>query len=816
MNLELDLNSPRARQARLARRIGRTGAGLLKYFVILMLIGGVTAINLNYQRIGYLTAAFGLSSLMVALWHKLQLAKLPAHLPARRLDDIMAGGLLARLNNDSATPVKLWQAIQKDSPANFLCNHLLLNREVIAQGLSANAADMTVVWQKAVDLTGSRRDGEIHAGSIAAALILTSAPAMDHLKIYKLNQADVLEVHDWLERLLGYINSPKPYFGGFGRDWASGFTPTLERFSENLSQSIERGGGFAHFLAHDDLLDGMVHNLSHGNGVALVGPTGAGKTSLVNALAERLLEGKDKELEYYQVVDLNASLILSSAGNQLELIMLTLFGEAVHAGNIILFLDEAQLFFGSGAGAFDLSQILMPIMNNRRLKVIAAMTPQDWQRLKINNESLSSSFAPTMISEPNETSTMKILEDAALLLEGRSKLLITYEAVREAYRLSGQYLQEQAYPGKAIKLLEQAAAYAKDGIMFEEAVQAAIEKTLGVKVGRAEAAEVDTLLNLEDKIHERMINQKRAVSVIASALRRGRAGVANPKRPVGSFLFLGPTGVGKTELAKSLAAVYFRDEHRMIRLDMSEYQQPEDVNRLLGGGASAGVNSLLMQIRQQPFSVILLDEVEKSHPNILNLLLQLLDEGQLTDNNDKPASFKSAIIIATSNAGAADISAQVKSGQNLDDFERPLIDRLIASGQFKPELINRFDEVVLFRPLSKSELGQVAALMIKDVNKTLAVQNIQISLTEAALNQVIEAGYDPQFGARPMRRVIQKSVEDAVAVKILSGAVQSGESLTLDVGDLATGSKHAEAAPVPAPQLASDDGPKPLDSNNLS
>ncbi|MGH7195457.1 MAG: AAA family ATPase [Candidatus Saccharimonadales bacterium] len=813
MNLEIDLKSSRARQARMAKHIGKTGYKLLTYIIVLMVVIALAAFILGYHRIGYLALAVGLVSLMFAVWHKSQLASLPPRLPARRLDDILSGSLLARFNKDSLTPAKLWQTIEKDSPANFLCNHLLLNREVIAKGLSDNASDMAIIWHKAMELTGQRRDGEMHAGSIAAALILTSVAAMDYLKHYKLSEKDVLEVHEWLERLLNYLHAPKPYFGGFGRDWASGFTPTLERFSTNLSQSIEAGGGFAHFLAHDDLLDGMVNNLSRGSGVALVGQTGSGKTSLVNALAERLLEGKDKQLEYYQVVGLNASLILSSAGNQLERIMLTLFGEAVRAGNIILFLDEAQLFFGSGAGAFDLSQILMPIMNNHRLKVIAAMTPQDWQRLKINNESLSSSFAPTILSEPEEASTMKILEDSALLLEGRSKLLVSYEAVREAYRLSGQYLQEQAYPGKAIKLLEQAAPCAKDGLIIDETVQAAIEKTLGVKVGHAEAAEVDVLLNLEDKIHERMINQKRAVNVIASALRRGRAGVANPKRPVGSFLFLGPTGVGKTELAKSLAAVYFGDEHRMIRLDMSEYQQPEDVSRLLGG--ASGDNSLLMQIRQQPFSVILLDEVEKSHPNILNLLLQLLDEGQLTDSNDKPASFKSAIIIATSNAGAADIAARVKTSQNLDDFERPLIDKLIGSGQFKPELINRFDEVVLFRPLGQSELGQVAALMIKDVNKTLAAQNIQVSLTEAALAQVIQAGYDPEFGARPMRRVIQKSVEDAVAVKILSGAVQAGESLTLDVDDLATASKEATKEPSLAPEQQSN-APQPLDSNNLS
>ncbi|HEX9153211.1 MAG TPA: AAA family ATPase, partial [Candidatus Saccharimonadales bacterium] len=281
------------------------------------------------------------------------------------------------------------------------------------------------------------------------------------------------------------------------------------------------------------------------------------------------------------------------------------------------------------------------------------------------------------------------------------------------------------------------------------------------------------------------INQTRAVGVVASALRRGRAGVSNPKRPIGSFLFLGPTGVGKTELARSLAAVYFGNEHNMIRLDMSEYQQPEDVARLLATGGQND-HSLLLAIRQQPFSVVLLDEVEKAHPNILNLLLQVLDEGQLTDEQGRPASFRSSIIIATSNAGAADIAGQVRSGGELDNFERPLINKLIADGQFKPELVNRFDEVVLFRPLNEEELSQIAMLMLGDVNKTLYAQQIAVQLTPEALKQIVHQGYDPEFGARPMRRIIQKTVENAIAVKILRGEAQPGSTIVLDTQDLSS------------------------------
>jgi ATP-dependent Clp protease ATP-binding subunit ClpA len=272
---------------------------------------------------------------------------------------------------------------------------------------------------------------------------------------------------------------------------------------------------------------------------------------------------------------------------------------------------------------------------------------------------------------------------------------------------------------------------------------------------------------------------------VANALRRARAGVTNPRRPIGSFLFLGPTGVGKTELAKAVAATYFGSEANLVRLDMSEYQQSDDVQRLLSTG-KGDTSSLLMSIRQQPFSVVLLDEIEKAHPNILNLLLQLLDEGQLTDASGRAASFRDAVIIATSNAGAATIRERISQGENLDSFAHQLTDELISSGQFKPELLNRFDEMVLFRPLTPEELGQVVRLMLAEVNQTLANQNITVELTDNAVQKIVEQGNDPRLGARPMRRALQRSVENSIAQKILRKEVQPGDQVKLDAGDLET------------------------------
>lgn len=795
----IDLSSARARKARLSTSIG---AGGLKLALLVVLLFAVAAAWLFFSGIGrggYASLAVALLALMIAAWYHYDLAKVPPSKNPQQLDDIIEASLLARLR-PQLTPRQAWDIIAKDWRAGFMMQHLLLYEPTLAAGLSTHEQDMSVVWQQALYLMHGTPATELHAGTLATALVLTSPVAEEYLIHNKLQKHDAIEVFDWLERQLEYFHRPKPYFGGIGRDWASGFTPTLEHFGQNISQFVERRGGYSRFVAHADAMDGLANNLAQGTGVALVGPAGVGKSELVFTLADRLLQGSAPSLRYYQIVSLNASAILSATGNQLESLMMTLFSEAISAGNIILYLDEAQLFFGSGVGAFDMSQLLLPVLKNRNLKLIASFAPNDWQRLRTTNESLSAGFSPIIVNEPSEGSTLKVLEDSAILMEHHQHVFIPFEAIREAYRLSGQYMQEDAYPGKAITLLEQAMPYVRDQVMTAETVQAALEKMRGVRVSAAAAPEADMLLHLEDRIHERMINQKQAVNVVAAALRRGRAGVSNPKRPVGSFLFLGPTGVGKTELARSLAAVYFSDEHQMIRLDMSEYQRPEDVSRLLATGGQQ-TNSLLMSIRKQPFSVVLLDEVEKAHPNILNLLLQMLDEGQLTDEQGKPASFRSAIIIATSNAGAADITARVKSGEPLPSFERTLIDKLISSGQFRPELINRFDEIVLFRPLNEQELTQVAQLMLGEVNHTLAAQNIAVQLTPGALQQIARAGYDPQFGARPMRRIIQKTVENAVAVKILGGKARAGSVITLDTADLHidTNTEENDTAALPTP-----------------
>jgi ATP-dependent Clp protease ATP-binding subunit ClpC len=788
MDQSLTLRSARASQARLGKVIGQNGYRILLAIAILSAIGAVGLALAGQKHYYLLLVALAIACYMPAVWWKRQLSVLPPR--DKSLNGRLSGDVLAALKPSTPQqPQAVWEALSRHWQTRFLLNHLLLGKDMVGQLLSSEWADLAQALQIATKLADQNNSPTIEVGFIAAGLMLQSPKVQQLLTRSKARPDDVESIANWLGRSLAEeVARDKQKFGGIGRDWAFGYTPLLNRFGQNFSLGVIKHGAHFDWLANSEgvkAIEAAFNNRA--SAVALIGPDGIGKTSSVYALAQKLIQGDTaQQLAYHQIISLNATDITSRAQGpgDLEHIMLSLASEANHAGHVVLFFDDAQLLLGGAPGSFDATQILLSIVQANAVPIILAFSPNDYQRLKVKNQSLANLLTPVMLQELPEDGVMRVLEDTTLGLEGHHQVLIAYEALHEAYRLSGRYEQDEAYPGKAIKLLGQAITHSDKPIVRASSVQQAIEQTRGVKAGEAAPAEADALLNLESDIHKRMINQTHAVGVVANALRRARAGVTNPKRPIGSFLFLGPTGVGKTELAKAVAATYFGAETSMVRMDMSEYQQPDDVQRLLSTGESE-TSSLLMAVRRQPFSVVLLDEIEKAHPNILNLLLQMLDEGQLTDSAGKVASFKDCVIIATSNAGAQTIRERVGKGESLESFAPQFTDELIKSGQFKPELLNRFDEMVLFRPLKPEELAQVVQLMLAEVNKTLANQNISVELSPAAIQKIVEAGNDPRLGARPMRRTLQKAVEDTVAQKILRGEAKAGDRIMLDAPDLA-------------------------------
>jgi ATP-dependent Clp protease ATP-binding subunit ClpC len=584
--------------------------------------------------------------------------------------------------------------------------------------------------------------------------------------------------------------------GGIARDWSFGYIPTLKRFGTNLSEKYAYGRGLnVHLESHQDLIDQMVQTFSSGGrqNVALIGGIGSGKTTIVEAFAERLMDGEakiPKNLQYRQVISLDSTALISAAPGrgELEQLITIVMNEAYRAKNIILCLDNAQMFFEEGTGSVDITNVLQPILEGGGLRLILTMDEQKFLEISQRNPALASAMNRLQVQSPNQSDTMKIVEDNSLIIESEKNVVFMYQALREAYNLAERYVQDVSQPKRTIQVLEGAAGAARDGLVTADSVRSSMESTLGVKIGVTDSAEEkEQLLNLEDLIHERMINQTAAVKAVSEALRRARAGVRSENRPIGTFLFLGPTGVGKTELAKTLSEVYFSGEGNMVRIDMNEYVRAEDVSRLIADGAS-DPNSLVAQITKNPFSVVLLDEIEKAHTNVISTLLQVLDEGILRDINNREISFRDAILIATSNAGSDRIRQYIDAGYDVEQMEEPFKNELIDSHQFTPEFLNRFDDIVVFRPLTKDELLQVVDLQLKGVNKTLSVQKVSVVVADDAKVALVDAGYDPRLGARPMRRVVQRTVENIVSQKLLSGELQPGQELSVSLADIqATG-----------------------------
>ena len=782
MNESLALNSLRAKKARLAKAVGPIGYKLMITLVLLLVIAvGILAYS-KHLRLAYLLVAAAIACLVFVLWYKRDLVVLAPAGPG--LNNRINAAVLTSLNpKENITAAAIWTGLKTNWQLIFITNHLHLASEDIGHAIAADNLKPELVWSEAERLAESTGRPEIEAMHVGAALMMISPTLEQQLRRNKLQKSDIAEVLFWLSRNLNLNEQRQSSNSGIGRDWNFGFTNLLYRFGYNISQEVEKGGYFS-WLTNSSGVNSIKQALASGSRtIALIGEDGIGKTSHVYALAQSLLASNNQN--YHEICQIGPSIVVSVANRAgyIEQIVNQLLHEATAAGHIILFFDDAKRFFSEGTGTFDISQILLPVVQSRALPIILAMTPHDYQTLKATKPSLFNLLTPVNLNEPNETDVIHILEDTALGLEHANKVLITLSALKEAYRLSGRYEHDLAYPGKAIKLLSQAITKANNRVVDAISVAQTVEVAYGVKVSSAGANEADMLLNLESRIHERMINQNQAVGVVANAIRRARAGVASPKRPIGSFLFLGPTGVGKTELAKALAASYYGSEDNMTRLDMSEYQNPDDVKRLLSDGRNDS-KSLILAVRQKPASVVLLDEIEKSHSNILNLLLQLLDEGNLTDTGGRQVSFKDCIIIATSNAGSTLIRERIESGDAAENLQPVLIEELMKNGPFKPELLNRFDEIVVFRPLNQSELYQVVEIMLKDVNNVLAEQKVSVSLTDAAIAKIVEKGYDKALGARPMRRAIQESVENVIAKRILEGQVVPGDHLTLDVKDL--------------------------------
>lgn len=561
-------------------------------------------------------------------------------------------------------------------------------------------------------------------------------------------------------------------------------------------------------------------------------------------------------------LDLSAMVAGSKYRGEFEERMKKALEEVRADGNIILFVDEIHTIIGAGAaeGAIDASNILKPAMARGEIQLIGATTLEEYRKHIEKDAAFERRFQPVRVEEPTEAVAIQMLTALKEKYEEHHKVSISGEAINAAVKLSARYVSDRFLPDKAIDLIDESASrlrlnsYAppasivkleqaiynlekeketaiktedfekaadlkkqQDGlksslkaaksawetetaaVVTQEDVAQVVSRWTGIPVQSLQEEESQRLLRLEDTLHQRVIGQQEAVKALAKAVRRGRVGLKDPNRPIGSFLFLGPTGVGKTELSKALAEALFGDENAMVRIDMSEYMEKHSVSRMVGSppgyvGYEEG-GQLSEQVRRNPYSVVLFDEIEKASPEVFNVLLQVLDDGHITDGQGRKVDFKNTVIIMTSNAGARSIAAPKRLGftsmetaeQSYEHMKKGVMDEI--KNIFKPEFLNRIDDIIVFHPLEKEEIIEIVKLMTNTLVKRIRENmNIRVSFTDKAIEKIAEEGYDKAYGARPLRRAIQSKIEDSFAEAFLRGDFKAGDKVS--VGMKTNGSFH--------------------------
>jgi ATP-dependent Clp protease ATP-binding subunit ClpC len=608
-------------------------------------------------------------------------------------------------------------------------------------------------------------------------------------------------------------------------------TPTLNRYGRDLTADAA-DGLLDPLVGRDTEVDQVLEVLARRskNNPVLLGDPGVGKTAIVEGIAARIVAGAVPEaLRGRRVVALDLARMVAGTKyrGEFEQRFTSMIEEVTAADrDVLLFLDELHTLVGAGSGEgvpMDAGNMLKPALARGGLQLIGATTVEEYRKHLARDAALERRLQPVPVAEPSVPDTVLILRGLRRRYEEHHQVVITDAATEAAARLSARYLPDRFLPDKAVDLMDRAcarvrlrAAAGPEGrVVVDGSGQASV--TPGrtppsrggtaaapgrVEVGADDVAEVTAgitgipvarmteldrhrLLNLEDLLTERVVGQPEAVEAVADAVRAGRAGLTHPERPVGSFLFLGPTGVGKTELAKALAAALYDTEERLVRLDMTEFADRHTVSRLVGappgyvGHDEPG--RLTEAVRRTPYTVLLLDEIEKAHPDVLNVLLQVLDAGRLTDSRGQTADFTHTVVIMTSNLGAPALLEAARAGRSPEDIREPVMAGV--RGHFRPEFLNRIDEIVLFRGLGAEQLRAITELALAQTRDRLAAQGVRLDLDPAAVDWLAERGHQPEFGARPLRRVIGRELERRLSRMLLGGEVAEGGSVRVGVTD---------------------------------
>jgi len=670
-------------------------------------------------------------------------------------------------------------------------------------GISSESCKNFVFSERTQIITSSLNiDGDsVDICSYVSAIYDADKSFQSFLSQNSINKEEFMGAVSWVTNIEENIRRRKRFWGrenlgtipSIGTSWSYGVATDLGKFGVPFEYSVD----ISLFDAENgyrekevQILENILERKAEANAIIIDDDEKVAR-DIVGRLLKKIKLGTSlPSIEHKNIVELDWDNLIASfkIKNELEAEILKILNQSVSAGNVILYIRDISGFVSNTkAMNINLPSLFSPYLASNNIQIISSATNTDFHFIIETTPTLLERFERVIPDSIGVKASISVLLEQVLSIERQYKIIYSYQAILALANSADKFITYGEMPSKALDMMIEIAPWAvehKIVVLKENDVSIFVSEKTGVTTGIIKEKEMEKIENLENLLHRRVVGQDEAVNGIASAIRRSRSGIGNPKKPIASFLFVGPTGVGKTEVSKALAESFFGDEKRMVRFDMSEYSSAEALSQLIGDFAINRSGLLASKIRDNPYGVLLLDEFEKSAPDVLDLFLQILDEGIFTDALGRQVNCRNLIIIATSNAGSDMIWETIRSGNNLIKSKDTIINSIIKDKIFRPELLNRFDGIIFFHPLQNNELQSVARLGLEKLARRLKEQNIELVINQDIINFLVEKGGDPQFGGRSINRAIQNEIEDLVARKIVSGKAGPGSKIEIKKEEL--------------------------------